>query len=516
MEPPAIAQLTFRDKLRSLMSAYGIAKDEQESQARDFQTEDRHKAIAVSPEAHGTFRTALWATVAEAEVGALEGCQIAYGRPCALIAIDDQIEPAAPLILRDMPRPRYTGVFDSSQIPRARPELLRRADVTNYAAAPGPKAAAYHPEVTFVLVTGAADQLDAEEQALAQCNNTSKASGGPCFLYAVGNQVVLPQRSVKPISRRQSAPQEQQATAPRQEPGERVELDSTRIEFDSMARDQKERVWGYLSFPVKLQEKYPLMLILHSSGGLHERDWFFARTLNEIGVATFVLDSFGPRDITNVPENKRGFTGYRQVVDALNALDKLSHDQRIDTSRIGAMGRSLGGETSIYLSLQAVRARMQPKAPPLSLALAITPGCMSQEQDGRASPQAEIHFFLADKDFSPYQRCIDYVHKINRAGGHADHTVYPDTFHVFDGSMDPVWHPGEEVYAGCDNEFIAPDRSVRLDTGALLRTRKEWDDFFAGCVKHGTWTGGSPEATRQLDRDWTNIVKQRWLSPRAD
>jgi hypothetical protein len=54
----------------------------------------------------------------------------------------------------------------------------------------------------LAVVTGAASQIQAQEQALALCNNdpnpNRKLTGGPCFLYAVGNQVVLPQRLVKP------------------------------------------------------------------------------------------------------------------------------------------------------------------------------------------------------------------------------------------------------------------------------------------------------------------------------
>jgi hypothetical protein len=30
-------------------------------------------------------------------------------------------------------------------------------------------------------------------------------------------------------------------------------------------------------------------------------------------------------------------------------------------------------------------------------------------------------------------------------------------------------------------------------------------------VKRGMWTGGNPEATRELDRDWTEVVRRRWL-----
>jgi hypothetical protein len=48
----------------------------------------------------------------------------------------------------------------------------------------------------------------------------------------------------------------------------------TRIEFESFARGRREPIVGYLSLPVRPRIKYPLMLIMHSSGGIHERDWF--------------------------------------------------------------------------------------------------------------------------------------------------------------------------------------------------------------------------------------------------
>ena len=96
-----------------------------------------------------------------------------------------------------------------------------------------------------------------------------------------------------------------------------------RVEFESGARGRKEQISGYLSFPAKALPKYPLMLVMHSSGGIHERDWFFARVLNEMGVATLVLDSFGPRGLSRVYEKKRSFGEREQAIDALTALEFL-------------------------------------------------------------------------------------------------------------------------------------------------------------------------------------------------
>jgi len=218
-QSPAPVPLTTRDMLLARMAAYAVVESERESQAQSYGSDEGHKAIALSVEGHRTYRTNRWATAGEAEIGALEGCQLAFGKPCAVIAVDDKVQPEGPPIVRDMPRAHYAGPFDLQQIPRARPELLRRGDITNYRSASEPKAAAFHHLGALFVVIGGGGQFEAEELALNQCNNdpVTKGRGGPCLLYAVGNQVVLPQRSVNPLRpRRTDSPAPQQAAIPPQ------------------------------------------------------------------------------------------------------------------------------------------------------------------------------------------------------------------------------------------------------------------------------------------------------------
>jgi hypothetical protein len=203
-QPPLAASPSLNEMLLARMAAASVVVDERERIARAYEADVGHKAIAVSFEAHHTFRTANWQSADAAELSGLEGCQLRYGSACVLVAVDDRAEPAkdgAPT-RRDMPRTHYAGAFDLEQIPRIRPETLRRADVVDYRSTAGPKAVAIHSVGILAVVTGAASQIQAQEQALALCNNdpnpNRKLTGGPCFLYAVGNQVVLPQRLVKP------------------------------------------------------------------------------------------------------------------------------------------------------------------------------------------------------------------------------------------------------------------------------------------------------------------------------
>ena len=158
------------------------------------------KAQAASLAPLGVWRSTERPSAENAETSALENCQVAYGQPCILVAVNDTLPPTPPDNTwppRDMPRVHYAGLFDPEQIPGTTPELPRRADILSYREATGPKAVAFSPNGGHVyVITGAPNQHAAEEEALKTCY-----AGGDkpvCFLYASGDQVVLPHRLKEP------------------------------------------------------------------------------------------------------------------------------------------------------------------------------------------------------------------------------------------------------------------------------------------------------------------------------
>ncbi len=160
------------------------------------------KAQAVLPEPIGAWRSADRPSTENAETSALENCQVAYGQPCILVAVNDTLPPAPTdnqWPRRDMPRVHYAGLFEPEQIPGTLPRLPRRADIVSYRQAKGPKAVAFSPNGGHVyVITGAPNQRAAEEEALKVC-----AAGGEkpvCFLYASGDQVLLPRRLKEPLT----------------------------------------------------------------------------------------------------------------------------------------------------------------------------------------------------------------------------------------------------------------------------------------------------------------------------
>jgi len=177
-----------------------IPDKRREERAREYVAARAHKAQAVAPNVGGTWRATGRPSAENAQTASLEQCQIFYGEPCVLVAVNDLMQPVpvdGNWIRHDMQRPRYADVFDPEQIPGAGPGLRNRSDIVNYRTAPAPKAAAYHPSGgRLFTVSGAASQRSAEEDVLKACNIDPSREGkdGSCFLYAVGDQVVLPRR----------------------------------------------------------------------------------------------------------------------------------------------------------------------------------------------------------------------------------------------------------------------------------------------------------------------------------
>lgn len=168
------------------------------STAKAYEEAAPHKAFAVHSKDSGFYRVANWPTAEAAEEAALEGCQSYYGEPCALLAVDDMMRVGADGVAapRDMPRVHYAGNFDTRQIPALTAAIRGRADLQAYAGAGGFKAVAFHPWGQAYVTYSSDSQNDAETKALANCNGepTRKGQGGPCYLYAAGNQVVFAKR----------------------------------------------------------------------------------------------------------------------------------------------------------------------------------------------------------------------------------------------------------------------------------------------------------------------------------
>lgn len=195
---------SIRDTLLSVIAKIAPAYANRNEQVRQYVESNEHKALAAHPPS-GSWRLRGQESASIAEERVLEACQARHGGPCVLVAVNDDVRASATetnLTRRPMRRVMFEGLFEPDQIPAATQVLRQRADVVGYRAAPGYKAAAFHPWGRLFIVAGATSQHAAEEQALAACNRDPDRDGkdGACLLYSTDNQVVLPKRLSAPLT----------------------------------------------------------------------------------------------------------------------------------------------------------------------------------------------------------------------------------------------------------------------------------------------------------------------------
>ena len=135
-------------------------------------------------------------------------------------------------------------------------------------------------------------------------------------------------------------------------PGERVTIPGAAIP----GWGQVDEVIGRFCRPAGSMTRGPAVLILHGSGGVDGRGAFYARALQEAGIATLEITMFqfgcppkaGPQ--ATMPH-------------ASAALRWLGEQPAIDAKRLGVMGFSWGGVMTVLLSSQLVQERLGKDVP---------------------------------------------------------------------------------------------------------------------------------------------------------
>jgi len=99
---------------------------------------------------------------------------------------------------------------------------------------------------------------------------------------------------------------------------------------------------GQLRFPQGASGRLPAVILQHGSGGVSGGHELWAKTLNEMGIASFLVDSFSGRGIVSTSTNQALLGRLNMVLDGYRAFDVLANHPRIDSARIAVMGFSRG------------------------------------------------------------------------------------------------------------------------------------------------------------------------------
>jgi hypothetical protein len=181
----------------STPTVFGYVRD---TLIKDYVACKPNKGQAVELDRASYFRSCEHEDASVAGDRSLEACQMRYGKPCALLAVNEEIVAEGELMSKDVPRLHYSGKYDPTEIPIIRRITRQRPDVQSYDLAMEPKAMAIHPWGKLFISAGDPTLKDAQASALAKCNSDPARGGrdGGCFVYSVNNDVVIGERRMLP------------------------------------------------------------------------------------------------------------------------------------------------------------------------------------------------------------------------------------------------------------------------------------------------------------------------------
>ena len=276
-------------------------------------------------------------------------------------------------------------------------------------------------------------------------------------------------------------------------------------------RESPVNIHGYLTVP-EGSGKRPLVVIVPGSGGY--KPWMqtmVAKPLNEVAIATLVLDSFTGRGVTEVATDQSKVSTAATVIDGLAALKALENRAEIDTSKLGITGFSRGGTTAFFSQEKKLLSAMRLGSLQYAAHLPMYPAC-STTFEKPTPTTAPIWFLMGEKDdYTPATQCMPYIERLQAVGGKAKTKVYPDSYHGFVSDVQSVGYSGRlQVFAKCDAR-VDDDGLIReLTSGAT--SAAGWpamvEKVWKSCGKYGAYYGANQKAREEALMDMVQFFKE--------
>jgi dienelactone hydrolase len=226
---------------------------------------------------------------------------------------------------------------------------------------------------------------------------------------------------------------------------------------------------GELRIPKPGSDRLPAVILIHGSGGVGGNVDTWAKEINSLGIAAFILDSFSGRGIVNTLSDQSQLDSLAMTIDAYRALALLAQHPRIDPERIAVMGFSKGAVPAVYSSNERFRKLYDPAKVGFAAHIGLYTPCNVQYRDDDKVTGAPIRLFhgIAD-DYVSIAPCRAYVERLKAAGVNVALTEYPDAFHAYDGTTSPpIQLPQAQTTRNCtlregDNGQLPTQRRCRL------------------------------------------------------
>jgi dienelactone hydrolase len=261
-------------------------------------------------------------------------------------------------------------------------------------------------------------------------------------------------------------------------------------------------IFGVLRLP-EGTGRVPAVVVTHGCSGITGAETYWSGSLVQLGIATFVVNSFAGRGIPRVCSGPHTISAASVLTDVYRARDLLAAHPRIDVTRIALMGFSFGGRTALWASHPRFQQRYGVGPAHFAAHLAFYPtSCHIRLADEDRVGDAPIRIFHGKADeVTIISRCREYIAKLRNAGKDAGLFEYAGAKHWFDNAdlANRQTPTGVLNFSNCT--FLErDDKIVDAATGDLA-------GMGSPCVVSEGSYGYDPEAHQQATADVQNFLR---------
>ena len=262
-----------------------------------------------------------------------------------------------------------------------------------------------------------------------------------------------------------------------------------------LENQEKQEVYGNLVIPydsLNPDKKYPLVLGVAGSLGWKNHHYEYLTMYQNLGFATFELNSFKSRRIESTVGDQTQVTTAAMILDAYRALEILSDHPNIKKDKISITGWSLGGAVTFFSAWIPLKNAINKKLQ-FASHLAFYPPCFFEPENLEFS-DSPIHILIGElDDWTPSDPCNTLVDKLKNKTN-IDITVYKDSHHGFDrqGGLEI----NEKGYSFKDCTFkLTKDGYVLMNYLNIPMSNSFLQKIgFLFCTSRGVTIGGNSEA----------------------
>lgn len=276
----------------------------------------------------------------------------------------------------------------------------------------------------------------------------------------------------------------------------------------SKSKKPSQEVFGELFIPtdsLNPNKRYPLIIGVAGSLGWAEHHYEYLKMYQDLGYATFELNSFKSRNITSTVGTQNEITMATMIVDAYKALEKLSNHPQIIKEKVSITGWSLGGAVALYSAWLPLKNSIN-KSLNFASHLAFYPPCFFDFEDLNFS-KVPIHILIGElDDWTPSQPCNNLVNKL--AMSNINVTVYKDSHHGFDRKGEIEINENGYSFKDCmfdvnkDGDILMNYLNIPMTNPFLQKIG------FLFCVERGVTIGGNKTARKKSFKFAEDFMKK--------